>query len=88
MRDFRKWLKDLNGTEISMLVVHAIAHGEHGGLIDSADGVGHTIDDILGTVNDVPTLQNIPTAFFPNVCRGGKALIFFCNINSRRLIMF
>ncbi len=71
MRDFRNWLIGLKEVEVSVLVIHAITHGERGESLKSIDGMGLTIDDILGTLNDIPILQKIPKLFFPNMCRGG-----------------
>ncbi len=73
MRRIRSWIGDpALHKDSSIVVINVIAHGTDTGFIQSIDGLGWHIEDLIGTLNDVPTLVGKPKVFFINTCRGGK----------------
>ncbi len=60
-----------------MVAFNIVTHGSTDGWLRSVDkeGDGLHVNDIVGTLTDVETLQGKPKLLFLNACRGGK--IFF-----------
>ena len=75
MRKIRDWMRDpKQHKNASMFAFNMIAHGTQDGWLKSAeeDGGGLHINDILGSLKDVKTLQGKPKVLFIDACRGSK----------------
>ncbi len=65
MRTLRNWISDQKlHRDKSMVYVHILAHGTSSGFIKSTDGNGIHINDLIGTLTDIPTLNGKPKLVF------------------------
>ena len=75
MREIRDFIRQPKlHKKASMVVLNVISHGTSDGLLKSTEegGFGLHIQDIIGTLRDVKTLQGKPKLLFINTCRGSE----------------